>query len=1203
MALPILRSLLLTSALGGAALGAGLATGGGSSTARVRYGRDIRPLLSDRCFKCHGADGASREAELRLDVRDAAVAIRTSKSHPPRAAVVPGKPEESELWRRVTAADSADAMPPAESHKSRLTAAELSLVRRWIEDGAEYEPHWAFTPPTRPDVPQVRQSQWARNAVDQFVLSRLEQEGIAPSAEEARGPWLRRLFLDLTGLPPTPEELDAFEADRRPDAHERWVDKLLSEEPYRTRVAERLATPWLDQARYADTSGIHMDAGRQIWPWRDWVLRALRDNMPFDQFVVEQIAGDLLPNATMDQRVATGFHRNHVTSDEGGAIDEEYRVEYAVDRVATTGSVFLGLTLGCARCHDHKYDPITQKDFYQLFAFFNSIEEPGIYSQEPNANRALEPFLRVPSSEQLAERERLERKLTEAKAELSQPIPEEEEQRMAFLGNLVRDGGMQWAVLEPREAKAEGGAVLTVQPDGSVLASGKNPPKDVHHYTLKTTASALSVIALEAMADATLPGGQIGRAFNGNAVLSRIEVEAAPAGAPDRRVPVPLSWAWADYEQTDVNGRAINVLDGSGDRGWAVGAHQKPGPRVLLLLAQEPFGFEGGTEIFVTLRYESIWSEHTLGRVRFSASPLAEAARARLPVAASEWWRVGPLPGEVSTIFGKRFGPEESPTLDLQRNFGFGNQYWRAALGFPDGKVNDLDGGVNVHYLGRRLFAPTPRKLPLSLGSDDGIRVFVNGTEVLQHDVPRPAAPDQEKLTVDLRAGLNTVVLKIVNTGGQAGFYWKSQPDASELAGPLAAAVLPSERRHAGLEAALAREWKLRFSPGYRARSEAVAAIEKSVAELERTIPLTMVMKELAKPRETFVLKRGHYSMPDKERPVARQVPDALGALPAEAPRDRLGLARWLVSPQNPLLARVTVNRLWEFVFGAGLVRTTEDFGLQGEWPSHPELLDWLAVELRESGWNLRAMLSMLVKSATYRQSARVREDALARDPDGRLLAWMPRRRLGAEQIRDYALFVSGLLVEKFGGPSVKPYQPPGLWEEVAMVQSNTRSYQRGAGEALYRRSLYTYWKRACPPPSMLTLDAPTREFCTIRRSATNTPLQALVLWNDEQMVEAARALAWRVLQEPLEAPTDTERIGRLFRRCAGRAPAPAERDALAAALAAFLDRYRKSPADAEKLLSVGAAPLPAEADRSVLAAWTMLANAVLASDVVITKS
>lgn len=1166
----------------------------------LRYDRDIRPILSDRCFTCHGADANKRRAELRLDVGAEATA-----AHKHGAPIVPGKVEESELLKRIEAADADEVMPPPKAGKRPLSIDEKDMLRRWIAEGAAYEQHWSFVKPKRPAPPAIGGAP-ARNPIDAFIRAELQPQGLDLSAPADKHTLIRRLFLDLTGLPPTPEELEAFAADARPDAYEQWVDKLLTTEPYRTRYAERMAVPWLDEARYADTSGIHMDAGRSIWAYRDWVLHAYRTNMPFDRFVIEQLAGDLLPNATQSQKVASGFHRNHVTSDEGGAINEEYLVEYAVDRVSTTGSVFLGLTLGCARCHDHKYDPVTMNDFYSLFAFFDSNEEPGIYSQVPDNKRALEPFMSVPTPEQEAQQRQLDERLAAAKTEQTKPVPEEDALRTQFLADMRKQAGVGWIETLPIAAKSTGGADLTIQPDHSVLASGKNPDSDVHELTLRVAGTNLRTLLLEALGDSSLFQGRVGRAPNGNAVLSGFECQAVSLADPSRAQVVDFRWAWADVEQDNGDFRLLGLFDAKEPgRGWAVDAHRTPGTRAALFVAETPFGFDGGTELRIKLRYETQFAQHTFGRVRLTAGRMSDEGFALLPDTAGSWYQVGPFPADLPTVYDHDFGPETDGKLDFARNFGAGNQMWRYAPQIADQKLVPLPEGTSAFYIGRELDLPTPRKILVSLGSDDGIRVWANGVEIFGRRVDRGLKADQDRTEISLNAGRNTLVFKIVNTGGPGGFFYR-EIDPEGVAAPIVAALLPEAARTPERETRLVAAWRTKFSPRFRELSEQIGALEKEQAALLEQIPKTMVMAELPKPRPTFVLTRGQYDHADPNRPVQRAIPAALGTLTSDAPQNRLGLAQWLISTENPLTARVTVNRFWELFFGRGLVRTSEDFGMQGEWPSHPELLDWLAVEFRESGWDVQHMVRLIVTSDTYRQDSRVRPAAVAKDPENHLLAYYPRQRLGAEQLRDQALYVSGLLVEKLGGPSVKPYQPPGLWEEVAMPQSNTRIFEMGKGEDLWRRSVYTYWKRACPPPSLLTLDAPTREFCTIRRTVTNTPLQALVLWNDEQFVEAARNLAARTLTLPgadAEHPlSDAARLTNLAERCFGRTLQPRELQTLTAALGEFRSRFKETPDDAGGILKLGQSPLPENMEKSELAAWTLVANAVLSADSAVSK-
>ncbi len=1181
-----------------AGLASGTARGDGSKAvepAPIRYGRDIRPILSDRCFLCHGPDRDHQKAGLRLDIREEAIAPREDG-----AAIVPGDPEASEIWRRINSHDPDEVMPTPESGKSTLSPAERELIRRWIEMGAPYEAHWAFEAPVSPAAPVVTDDSWARGDIDRFIQAELERAGARPSPEAEPQDLVRRIYLDLTGLPPTPEETDAYLADGRADRYERLVAQLLTQEPYASRTAERLAVPWLDIARYADTSGIHMDAGRQMWLWRDWVLEAFRTNKPYDRFIVEQVAGDLIPSATVDQIVASGFNRAHVTTDEGGAINEEYLLEYAVDRVNTVGTAFLGLSVGCARCHDHKFDPITIDDFYSLVAFFNSNEEPGIYSQVPDANRALEPYIEVPRAEDASRLSILAE--AEARARGAQRASgESEAAELAAFTQSVR-GRFQAASARVVSATSRDGAELTVESDGSVVARGANPASDEHTIVLRTDATGLRLVLLEALLDPSFGGGsRVGRAPNGNAVLDGVTVEAISVADPSLRETVELAWAWADTEQADGDYRVVNALASDDGRHWAVGAHQADGARAALFASARPFGFEGGTELRIHLDYDSPYAQHVLGRVRLTPLAADDAAIAALPEASSAWYIAGPFYGAPGEAYRTDYGPELEPMLALGKTFGpEGNPgSWRYAPGVLEATPVRLAESVGAEFVARQVWSPDARRLDLSFGSDDGLVLFVNGRKVHENQAQRGVAPDQDRVSVELAPGQNFLVAKVVNTGGAAGFYHRAIPAETVWDQRMVALGLP-EGAVRGEVVERARDvWRERFSPTYVAASKEIARIESERATLLASTPRTMVMREMATPRETFVHARGLYDQADRNRPVSRRVPTVLGAMPDDAPRNRLGLAEWLVSDENPLTARVTVNRVWELFFGNGLVRTSDDFGLQGEWPTHPELLDHLAVRFREGGWDMHALVRDIVTSATYRQASRVRPEVAARDPGNRLLASFPRQRLSAEAIRDQALFVGGLLEERFGGPSVKPYQPEGLWQEVAMLQSNTRVYEQGKGEDLWRRSLYTYWKRAAPPPTMLTFDAPTREFCSTKRLVTNTPLQSLALWNDPQFVEAARAAAARVLAD---APDDRARATLLFRRATGTQPSSAALERLLATLDELRARYQSAPEDARQLVMVGESSVGRELPPEELAAWTLVANAILSSDATIVK-
>ncbi len=1164
----------------------------GRSHEPIRYDRDIRPILSDNCFTCHGPDAAKRKSDLRLDDE-----VDSTRPRDDGAAIVPGKARLSAVVRRITASDADLKMPPPSGTAHALTDNQVALISRWIDEGAVREPHWSFVRANRPALPKPEARGWCANEIDLFVLSALEREQISPAPPADRTTLARRLFLDLSGLPPTPEETEAFVADSAPNSVERLVKRLTSEEPYRTRYAQRMAVPWLDIARYADTSGLHTDAGRANWLWRDWVVTAMHDHMPYDKFVIEQMAGDLLPNATQSQLIASGFHRNHVTSDEGGAINEEYLLEYAVDRVSTTCAAFLGLTVQCARCHDHKYDPITMGDFYGLIAFFNSIEEPGVYTQIPNAARAYEPAITVPTAGHAESIARLDSELAALIATRDQPSPDEDALFASFAAG-DRTPRVDWVESKTASARAASAATLTVESDGSISASGELPSNDRHTIELETAESSMRMIALEALPIASRGDGRVGRAQNGNAILDSIEAEAISLADETIRVPITLNWAWADIEQPNGDFRAVNALIANDSREWAPNSHIAAGSRILLFASTTPFGFEGGTRVKITLGYHSEYSGHSLGHVRLTLGKASDDVMARLPVASSAWYLAGPwqtLPGEVEYDLVR--GPENATRFNRVQQWG--EYSWRYAPLLLDGQPVNLAQGAGSEFAARQLFSPSARTVQLSLGSDDGMVLYLNGERVFERRADRGVAADQDQATLNLCPGENSLVVKVVNTGGPGGIYHKQSEPDSVLPKELIPLVLAPTMGRPEVRSAMRDAWRTTSIPRVAELAKAAAAKQAERDSVAGLVPQTMVMKELAMPRETFVQMRGAYDKPDRTRPVQRAVPVALGMLRDDAPRNRLGLAQWLVSEDNPLTARVAMNRLWAQFFGRGLVRSEDDFGLRGEWPTHPELLDWLATEFVASGWSVEHMVTLIASSSTYAQSSHVRRDVAEADPENRLLSYFPRQRLSAEQIRDQALFVSGLLREQPGGASVKTYQPAGLWEEVSMPQSNTRTHVRGTSDDLWRRSLYTYWKRAVPPPSLLTFDAPTREFCVTKRLTTNTPLQALVLWNDEQFVEAARVTAARVIGQGLP---ETDALARLYTLCTGEPPREPILAQLAITLAESRTRYHDALDEAKLIAAAGDAPTADEIDPREVAAWTLVTSAILSSDATIVK-
>lgn len=937
----------------------------------VDFNRDIRPILSDHCFPCHGPDESNREAGLRLDSLEG---LRADLGG--YAAVVPGDLKASAVADRIAHSDPELRMPPADSGRT-LTASQIERINQWIRQGAAWQKHWSFIPPVRPPLPAVRAANWPTNPIDRFVLSRLEQDGLKPSPRADKETRIRRVTLDLTGLPPTLDEIDAFLADDSADAYESLVQRLLDSPRY----GERMAMLWLDAARYADTHGYSLDRRRVMWPWRDWVIWAYNQNIPFDQFMTEQLAGDLLPEATTSQKVATGFNRNHPIQSEGGVINEEYRVETVVDRVETTASVFLGLTMGCCRCHDHKFEPFSQAEFYRFYAFFNNVPES---AHVGNKDRATDgPVVTAHSvlrSDQVLQLKRriasLEKRIESVQPELAKSL--------AAVERVWIDDDIPQGASSLGNGDGENRFVLVSKP--------KHPVYSGNRSSMRTS---------EGLGQHLIQNAKPGLTINGSAKL--------------------FAYVYLD---------PVNP------------------PKQLMLQWNEGGRWE----------HRAYWGENRI-----------------------EW------------------GVDDSPS--------------------------------------RRHMGPLPE-----LGKWTRLEVDAS--------------------SVGLSEGAEITGWAFTQFGGTV--YW-------DKAGV-------SERQSTGLE-----------------RQQ--IALQQQLASLQASQPTVMVMAEMEQPRHTFVLNRGQYDSPSDVE-VTAGIPAVLGTLAGESRADRLSLARWLAGPNNPLTARVAVNRYWQLHFGVGLVKTPEDFGSQGEWPSHPDLLDWLACEFIDSGWDVKAMHKLIVMSAAYQQSSGWLPDVSKLDPDNRLLARGPRFRLDAETIRDQALAISGLLVEQIGGESVRPYQPPGLWGDV--VYQNVPRFTQDHGDKLYRRSMYTYWKRSVPPPNFQAFDAPTREACTLQRSTTNTPLAALVLMNDPTFVEASRKLAERVITQ---CDNHRDRLDMAFRLATGRHPSDFEMTELRSALDDMLGDFGRDRAAAERLVNVGESAHDATLDLAELAAYAAIANGLLQLDETITRN
>ncbi len=1010
---------------------------GGEGQARLEFNRDIRPILSEQCFTCHGFDTHQRKGQLRLDIRDEA--LHGGKSGKP--AIVSGRPESSELVRRLLTTDPEDLMPPPDSGKS-LTAAQRETLRRWVAEGAVYQEHWAFLAPKTPVTPAIRSNSWVRNPIDFFTAARMESLGLTPRPEADRMALIRRLALDLTGLPPTPADVETFVADNDSQAYEHLVRRLLDSPHY----GERMAIEWLDAARYADTHGYHIDSARDMTAWRDWVIRAFNDNKPFDQFTVEQLAGDLLAkekspiagSRDADLLVASGFNRNHMINYEGGAIPEEYAAAYVHDRVNATATVWLGLTMACAQCHDHKYDPLTMRDYYSFYAFFNNVPENGLDGRNGNAA----PVVRLPTENQASELARLSAKLEEWNHRLASPDAEVDAAQSAWETEHKAQGAAAWTPAEVVELKSDQGTEFRRLDDGSYLATGTAPEKEVYTFTIKPALHQITGIRVEALADDSLPSHGPGRHPNGNIGLSDIRVNGTEA--------LKIKSATADFSQADH--AVAQAIDGDDSSAWTI-LPQSGRNHAAVFVLEQPFlpGTNGGP-LTVQLMFHSPYVQHEIGRVRVSLTSTPE-------------------PREPS--------------------------------GLPD---------------------------------------------AVREALAKAAGERTEEQRASVRK------------------YYREE-------------VSP-----------VAREWR-----------EQQVALRKQRESIEGKIPTAMVMGDMGSMRETHMLNRGQYDQPGAV--VTAATPAALPPLPPGEAPNRLGLARWLVSNQQPLTPRVIVNRYWQMYFGQGLVKSAENLGSQGDLPTHPELLDWLAVEFVRSGWNVKHIQELIVTSATYRQSSAAPREQVVADPENRLLARGPRVRLGAEFIRDMALSVSGLLNPRIGGESVLPYQPSGLWEELMSREDNdaftAQKYSQDHGEKLYRRTMYTFVKRTAVHPSLATFDAPDRQVCTVRRPRTNTPLQALALMNDPTYVEASRVLGERLLASSTD---DVARVETAFRLVLARAPKAAELAIVRRLLEEQRSHFGTKPEAADKLLRVGERPVGSGVNPAELAAWTVVASTLLNLDEAITK-
>lgn len=1134
------------------------------SSVDIDFNRDIRPILSKNCFHCHGPDEGTREADLRLDLRTAATAKLESDSH----AIVPRNASKSGIYQRIISSDESEVMPPPDVGE-KLTDSQIALIKAWIEQGAPYARHWSFVPPQRPKLPAVKQKSGAANEIDSFVLARLEQTGLKPNPKADRYTLIRRLSLDLRGLPPTLAEVDQFMNDSSANAYEKLIDRFLADPAY----GERWARKWLDLARYADSKGYGSDPLRMtIWRYRDWVISAFNQNKPFDQFTLEQLAGDLLPNATLEQKVATAFHRNTMTNTEGGTDDEEFRTAAVTDRVDTTIQVWMGLTMGCAKCHTHKYDPISQKEYYQLYAYFNQTAD--------NDQPSDAPTISAPTPSMLQKTKEIDAKIVALNQRLQTHTKELAAAQKQWESTL--HAIPTWKVLTPLTVKSTAKTTkFQIRKDGSVLASG---PVAKESYLIETELDipTFKALRLEAIPESSLPSKGPGRAKDGNFVLSQIQLSSLPLNAAD----------------TPVKGQFLRV------------EHQGSKKQILSLAEVQVFQADKNIASQGTATQSSTTHAGTANLAidgNTNGHFFNAKSTTHTNIEVKPWWELNlkkESPVDRIAIWnrtdgsGARLSNFKVSLLDAKRNV-----IWQTIVAAAPAPSRTLAVSHRKSIpLKRAIASYSQGGFPVNAAIDAanknkkgwGIAPQFGKTHSA-YFIPEntPAAnTGKQRLRITLSHNYKDPQYALGHFRLSYTTESKLEPRLKVANDILAIVDTKPEKRTKAQQKKLADYYRT-IAPALKPTRDQIAQLQKS----KPVYPQLPIMQELPtdKQRKTHIMVRGSFLTPgDLVEPALL---GAFNPAPENTPSNRIAIAKWLMAPENPLTARVHVNRLWSQLFGAGLVITEEDFGTQGELPSHPELLDWLATEFVQNGWDMKALLKTIVMSNTYQQSSVTKPEHLEKDPRNRLLSRGARYRLEAEMIRDQALVISGLLTRKVGGPSVYPVQPDGIWRAAFNGQ---RTWATSKNEDRYRRGLYTFWRRTVPYPSMATFDAPSREICTIRRINTNTPLQAMITLNDPVFIEISQALGRRIYKEGGATPRSRIEYGlklSLIR--------PAQAEQIAPLLKLYkseLKYYQSHPEEAAKLLENQLNPLPAEYNKSELAAWTVIANVLLNMDGVLSK-
>ncbi|WP_236620922.1 DUF1553 domain-containing protein [Rhodopirellula sallentina] len=1144
------------------------------------FQNDIRPLLSDHCFSCHGPDENKRESGVRLDTADGVSSVVDLDAW-----------EESLLVERIRTDDPDMIMPPPHYHKP-LDEESKALLEAWIRSGAEVQAHWSFIPPVKHEVNDAA-AKASRDRIDYWIEKGLDERSLSPNGPADRTTLARRVALDLTGLPPTWDQVQAFVHDSSPDAYENYVDALIATPAY----GEHMARYWLDLVRYGDTHGLHLDNYREMWPYRDWVIDSFNQNKPMDEFITEQLAGDLLPDATLAQKIASGFNRLNVTTNEGGSIYDEVFSRNVIDRTDAFGTVFLGLTTGCAVCHDHKFDPISQKDFFALSAFFNSLDGRAMDGNVKDHA----PVVRVPSEEDKQKLKEIDAELAIVDEQLEGTLPEVDEAEKQWRASLTHTPSDVHANIAVRSAESESDTEVSVIDESVVHLGEKVAAKDTITIEAELPAGRWQMIELSALTDEEHE--RVGTAVNGNAVLTEIVLKSRPHDG-EEWTPIQIVSGVASRQQAGDMFAVERAFDGKFDtiNGWAVGGHESKGDRsAWFQLASAIESTEAKpTNLKIELHYQSVHVAHALRDVRFTAYESTEAIPASQKIKLAKAHVVGPIPvekpwyayqndvaGESKDAFdADAVLPDEEPELKWQQS---------EMLTVVTNQLPQPEDGVSAMVIHQSVHSPADSTVDLMIGSDDGYVVYLNGKKVGENRGKRELAPLSNSHELKLRKGDNHLFIKHVHHQGNAGLTYafaSRRVELSEQVRKRIASIDPGAKDVDLKDAQSVRRFFRNVycdSPQWMAMQDMKNGLEKLRKETQNKIPTTLVWKETAQPRKAHILLRGQYDSPGDE--VERGVPSFLPEIGTDETPDRLDLAKWLTADDNPLTARVAVNRFWQQIFGTGLVKTSEDFGSQGTPPSHPELLDELAIDFRESGWDVKSLMKRLVMTDAYQRDAKTTREMLAADPNNRFLARGPRFRLDAEVLRDQILSVSGLLVQKLGGPSVKPPQPAGLWAAVGYTDSNTATFVADEGDKVYRRSVYTFWKRTSAPAVMATFDAPSRESCTARRERTNTPLQALLLLNEPQTLEASMKLGRETIESDGGDPD--AKMRELFERVVLRSPMQNELNALTTLLEDLTNYYSNDPDQASALTG--------ESDAR-LAAWSVVANTLLNTDEVVSK-